>query len=55
MKQHSGSRTHQPANKMLHFEDGRLYFSKDTERRFFFALTVIMLVIGACFKLGVWQ
>jgi len=55
MKQHSGSRTHQQANNMLHFEDGRLYFSKDTERRFFFALTVIMLVIGACFKLGVWQ
>ena len=55
MKQHSGSRIHQPANKLLHFKDGRLYFSKDTERRFFFALTVIMLVIGACFKLGVWQ
>jgi hypothetical protein len=55
MKQHSGSRTHQPANKMLRYEDGRLYFSKDTERRFFFALTVMMLLVGACFKLGVWQ
>ena len=55
MKQHGRSRIDQKANKMLHFEDGRLYFSKDTERRFFFALTVIMLVIGACFKLGVWQ
>ena len=55
MKQHSRSRTHQQANKMLRFEDGWLYFSKDTERKFFFALTVIMLVIGACFKLGVWQ
>jgi hypothetical protein len=55
MKQYSGSRIHQQANKLLHFEDGRLYFSKDTERRFFFALTLIMLVIGACFKLGVWQ
>ena len=55
MKQHSGSRTHQQTDKLLHFEDGRLYFSKKTERRFFFALTVIMLVIGAGFKLGVWQ
>ena len=55
MKQHIGSHIDQPANKMLHFEDGRLYFSKDTERRFFFTLTVIMLVIGAGFKLGVWQ
>ena len=55
MKQHKRSRTHQPANKLLQFKDGRLYFNKDTERKFFFALTVIMLVIGACFKLGFWQ
>ena len=55
MKQHKGSGINQQANKMLQFKDGRLYFSKDTERKFFFALTVIMLVIGACFKLGVWQ
>lgn len=55
MRQHNASRTHQPAIKILHFEDGRLCFSKDTERRFFFTLTVIMLVIGAGFKLGVWQ
>jgi hypothetical protein len=55
MKQHSGSHIAQPVNKMLHFENGRLYFSKNTERRFYFALTVIMLVIGAGFKLGVWQ
>ena len=55
MKQHSGSHIDQPANKMLHFEDGRHYFSKDTERRFFFTLTVIMLALGACYKLGVWQ
>ena len=55
MKQHNGSLIHQKANKILRFEDGRLYFSKDTERKFFFTLTVIMLVIGACYKLGVWQ
>ena len=55
MKQHSGSHAYQQSNKMLHFKDGRLYFSKDTERKFFFTMTVIMLVIGACCKLGVWQ
>ena len=55
MKHHSGHRINQQPNKYLHFKDGRLYFSKDTERKFFFALTVIMLLIGACFKLGVWQ
>jgi len=55
MKQHSASRIKQPAHKLLRFEDGRFYFSKDTERKVFFTLTVIMLVIGACFKLGVLQ
>ena len=55
MKQHSGYRTNQQTNKMLYFENGRLYFSKDTERKFFFVLTVLMLLVGVCFKLGVWQ
>jgi len=55
MDYHLGSRLEQKNNKILHLEDGRLYFSKDTERRFFFILTIIMLVLGACFKLGVWQ
>lgn len=55
MKQYSGNRMDQQKNKMLHFEDGRLYFSKASERKFFFVLTVIMLLVGACFKLGVWQ
>lgn len=39
----------------LRFEGGRIYFSRAAERKFFFALTVIMLLIGACFKLGIWQ
>jgi len=55
MKHHSEYRIYQQPNKRLHFKDGRLYFSKDMERKFFFALTVVMLLIGACFKLGVWQ
>lgn len=55
MKQHSGYRTNQQTNKLLHFEDGRLYFSKASERKFFFVLTVVMLLVGAFFKLGVWQ
>ena len=55
MKRHSESRINQPVNKILLFKDGRLYFSKDTERKFFFALTVALLLIGAGFKLGVWR
>jgi len=54
MKRHFESRIKQPVNKLLLLKDGRLYFSKDTERKFFFALTIAMLLIGGCFKLGVW-
>ena len=39
--------------KRLYFQDGRMYFSKDMERNIFFLLTVIMLLLGAFFKLGV--
>jgi len=55
MKQHSRYRTNQQTNKLSHFEDGRLYFSKASERKFFFVLTIMMLLVGACFKLGIWQ
>jgi len=36
-------------------EDGRVYFSRAAERKFFFSLTVVMLLLGALFKLGVLQ
>jgi hypothetical protein len=54
MKRHSEPGINQTPHKILLFKDGRLYFSKNTERKFFFALTVVMLLIGGCFKLGVW-
>jgi hypothetical protein len=54
MNHHIESRTDHQDNRMFHFEDGRLYFSRDAERKFFFALTIIMLLLGAGFKLGVW-
>jgi len=38
----------------LHFRDGKIYFSRQTERRFFFALTVMMLILGLCFKLEIF-
>jgi hypothetical protein len=34
------------------FANGKIYFSRTTEQRFFFALTVIMLVIGIFYKFG---
>jgi len=35
--------------------NGRIYFSRAAERKFFFALTVIMLLLGALYRLGVLQ
>lgn len=40
-----------PERRLL-FENGKIYFGKDTERKFFFALTVIMLACGILYKLG---
>jgi len=31
---------------------GRIWFSKEMERRFYFVLTVIMLAVGIFYKLG---
>jgi hypothetical protein len=39
--------------RRLRVEDGRIYFSRGAERKFFFSLTVIMLLLGILFKLGV--
>ena len=32
--------------------DGRIYFSRQTERKIFFVLTVLMLVYGICSRMG---
>ncbi len=33
---------------------GRMYFSKNSERKLFFFLTLAMLLMGILIKLGVW-
>lgn len=38
-------------NKNLKLKSGRWYFSKETERSFFFIMTMIMLVVGIIVKL----
>ena len=43
-----------PNATRLHFREGKIYFSRQTERKFFFALTVVMLIVGLCFKLGIF-
>jgi len=36
-----------------YFANGKIYFSRTAEQRFFFALTVIMLLAGILYKFGV--
>jgi hypothetical protein len=52
---HIGGRMESQSKKMLRIADGRIYFSRAAERKFFFSLTVIMLLLGILFKLGVLQ
>jgi hypothetical protein len=41
--------------KKWRLENGCFYFSRAAERKFFFSLTVIMLLLGVLFRLGVLQ
>jgi hypothetical protein len=34
-------------------QDGRLWFTREAERQFYFILTVIMLILGILYKIGV--
>ena len=45
----------EPINKKerLYFEDGKMYFSKGTERFFYFSLTMIVLVLYTLNELGI--
>ena len=40
--------------KALIHENGKIYFSRHTERRFFFVLTIVMLLAGILFKAGLY-
>ncbi|MFO7497161.1 MAG: hypothetical protein R6X05_16165 [Desulfobacterales bacterium] len=42
-----------PARRRM-LRDGRIYFSRQTERKLFFILTLIMLLLGLLFQLGVF-
>ena len=49
---HQGN-THAQEKILLH-KNGKLYFSKKTERKVFFVLTLIMLLWGVFTKLGLF-
>jgi hypothetical protein len=37
--------------KFLFYRNGKIYFSKNTERNFFFVMTALMLVLGILAKM----
>jgi len=39
--------------KRIYHEKGMTFFDRDTERFFFFVMTLIMLVLGLLYKFGV--
>lgn len=40
--------------KLLKYQNGRIYFTKKTERHFYFALMILMLLLGILSKTGVF-
>lgn len=42
----------QEPEKQVRTESGKIYFSREGERLVFFLLTLIMVVIGICTKIG---
>ena len=53
--QQLGARSEPQDKKKRRIDGGRIYFSRAAERKFFFGLTLIMLLLGILFKLGVLQ
>ena len=47
-----GTKGTKSGKRPLVIQEGRLWFTKEMERRFYFVLTVIMLVAGILYKWG---
>ena len=45
---------HQSKAAPANLRRSRIAFTKETERRVFFTMTIIMLVAGLLYKTGVW-
>ena len=40
--------------KMIQYKNGKVYFSQQTERAFYFILTILMLLLGLLAKAGLF-
>ncbi len=52
MKNDSVDQQIKERRKSLFYQNGKFYFTQKTERRFFFIMTLIMLLLGLLVKLG---
>jgi hypothetical protein len=44
----------EPSAKVFIYKYGRIYFTKEGERRFYFFLTLVMLISGILYKIGIF-
>ena len=40
--------------KLIQYKNGKIYFNRETERSFFFILTIVMLLLGLLAKAGLF-
>ncbi len=40
--------------KVVQYQDGKIFFSRETERKFYFILTILMLLLGLLAKAGLF-
>lgn len=45
----------QGRNGSLRVEKGKIYFSREAERKFYFALSLMIFLTGLLYKLGILQ
>jgi hypothetical protein len=42
-------------NRKLRVDKGRIYFSREAERRFYFGVSLMLFLAGLLYKLGILQ
>jgi hypothetical protein len=45
----------QEGNGSLRVEKGKIFFSRDVERKFYFAMSLMIFLTGLLYKLGILQ
>ena len=55
MDDHTDAPDNEGKRKRFYYQDGKLYFSKKAERSFYFALTMLVLIVGVLTKCGIFS